>query len=276
MMGHFFLFMLVVVFSVSATGCVLRGTVDAWRNDMYNIKMRVLGIEQGLDKTTKKSADKANINAKQYMSNRQRLDTIDESLQNIRGKLDALKVGVITGRYPGLDVESESVAGAIGELEVKVAGIEESHTTLMQEFKRLVALYDRKNSVRQNKKRKKITTVDGLRTAFSKKRFTHIFEDARGVVKRVRNEDSRQEAMYLYAESTYKLGKIRDAALHFNELVDFASDGKYVKTAKVRLGDCFRHLGDVATAKLFYEDIIDAYPKSDEAQRAAEKLKTMQ
>ena len=267
--------MALMVISLSSSACVTHSTMNAWRSDVHNLKKRVLELERGLLEATEASTNKGNISTKQYTSNRQRLDDIDVKLQTIMGLLDSLKVGVITGKYPGLELESESVAGSIIDLQTRATEVEKSHTVLMQEFKRLVALYDKKRKVRQNKKRKAIADLQGLRFAFEKKRYLHVFEDARPVIKRMKEGDSKHEAMYLRAESAFKLGKIRDAALYYNELVEHADDGKYTKTAKVRLGDCFRYLGDVATAKLFYEDIVRSYPQSQEATKAEEKLQAM-
>ena len=77
------------------------------------------------------------------------------------------------------------------------------------------------------------------------------------------------------AESTFKLGRIRDAALHFNDLAEAGSDKKYLRLAKLRLGDCFRYLGDKQTARLFYQDVVTNFADSEEAKKAAEKLEAL-
>ena len=262
-----------IAFGINA--CVTHSTMNTWLADMHSLKKRVLELERGLLEATEESANKGNISTKQYTSNRQRLDDIDAKLQTVMGLLDAVKVGVITGKYPGLDSDSESIAGSISDLQMRVTEIESSHTVLMQEFKRLVALYDKKRALKQNKKRKTISSLKGLRTAFEKKRYLYVFEDAKRIIKRMQESDNKHEAMYLHAESAFKLGKIRDAALYYNELVEKSGEGKYTKTAKTRLGDCFRYLGDIATAKLFYEEIVRSYPESQEAVKAEEKLQAM-
>ena len=264
-----------VSMSLSINACVTHKAMNTWLADLHSLKKRVLELERGLLEATEDSANKGNISTKQYTSNRQRLDDMAAKLQTVMGLLDALKVGVITGKYPGLDSSGESIAESISDLQIRATEIEKSHTVLMQEFKRLVALYDKKRAVKQNKKRRTITNLKGLRSAFAKQRYLHVFEDARAIIKRLQAGDNKHEAMYLHAESAFKLGRIRDAALYYNELVERAGDGEYTKTAKVRLGDCFRYLGDVATAKIFYEDIVRSYPQSQEAIRAEEKLQAM-
>jgi TolA-binding protein len=40
----------------------------------------------------------------------------------------------------------------------------------------------------------------------------------------------------------------------------------------MRIGDCFKNLGDDTTARLYYEELIKEYPKSEEASKARESL----
>ncbi|MDE3269548.1 MAG: hypothetical protein OYH77_04620, partial [Pseudomonadota bacterium] len=218
---------LLVVLSLLFGACVTPSTMNSWRADVHHIKKRVLELERGLLEATEDSTNKGNISTKQYTSNRQRLDDLDVQFQKVMGNIDALRVGVITGQYPGLDSETESVASSIADLQTRVAAIEESHTILMEEFKRLVALYDKKRAVKQNKKRQTIASLKGLRIAFDKKRYLHVFEDAKRVIKNINGAANKHEAMYLHAESAFKLGRIRDAALYYNELVEQSSEGKY-------------------------------------------------
>jgi TolA-binding protein len=65
---------------------------------------------------------------------------------------------------------------------------------------------------------------------------------------------------------------MREAALKFNEFLESKPGKKYLATAKMRIGDCFRHLGDGATAKVYYEELIKEFPDSDEATKAKEGL----
>lgn len=264
-----------LVLSLFSFSCATKNTTTALQSDVFLLKKRVLDVEHELGLARKRDQDKVAITNKRFVSGLQRLDVLEAKLRNMMGLIDALKVGVITGRYPGLDANSESVAGAITDLQMQVEEISTAQDRLLKEFKSLLSLYNKKKSIRRSKKRKKIANLAGLKTAFSRKRFKHVFEDAQAVAVKLQGK-GKEEALYLLAESTFKLGKIRDAALHFNELLELNAEGKYVKTAKIRLGDSFRHLGDTATAKLFYQDLLDNHPKSAEASKAAEKLKSLQ
>ena len=265
-----------VLMLLLTSACVTRVKHAALQSDVFVLKKRLLDMEQGININRKEQVDKNTAGSKRLAGVQERLDALERSIQRITGKLDALKVGVITGRYPGLSAEHESVAGTLSQLQLQTDSLVETQKTLLKEFKALLALYDKQNKVKRSKKRKKIKALAGLKTAFERKRYLHVFEDAPALITRTQDQEIRLEVMYLLAESTFKLGKIRDAALHFNDLLEVDSEKKYMRFAKLRLGDCFRHLGDKKTARLFYQDVISNFADSDEAKKAMEKLQALQ
>ncbi len=263
-------------FLILTSACATRAKHAVLEGDIFVLKKRMLDIEHGITATRQEQDSKSTAGNRKIAGVQGRLDAFENKLQKITGQLDALKVGVITGRYPGLSSEHESVASTLSKLQTRTAELSATQATLLKEFKALLALYDKKKHVKRSKKRKKITNLAGLKTAFERQRYRYVFEDAPTVIKRLRGKSTRFEAMYLLAESTFKLGKIRDAALYFNDLVEAGGDDeKYLRLAKLRLGDCFRFLGDKKTARLFYQDVVDAYAGSEEAHKATEKLQAL-
>lgn len=260
---------------VLASACATRAKHAALESDLFVLKKRMLDIEHSIDTTRKEHDTKSTTGNKRIASVQNRLAALEAQLQKMTGLLDALKVGVITGRYPGLGAEHESVAGTLSDLQARTGALRATQETLLKEFKALLALYDKKKKVKRSKKRKKITSLAGLKTAFGREHYRYVFEDAQAVIEGLQDQATRVEAMYLLAESTFKLGKIRDAALYFNDLVDAGGDKKYLRLAKLRLGDCFRHLGDKKTARLFYQDVVSNFATSEEAEQATEKLQAL-
>lgn len=260
---------------VLASACATRAKHAALAGDLFVLKKRLLDIEHSIDTSRKEQDTKSTTGSKRIATVQNRLAAIEAQLQKMTGLLDALKVGVITGRYPGLSAEHESVASTLSDLQTRTDALSATQATLLKEFKTLLALYDKKKKVKRSKKRKKITDLAGLKTAFTREHYLYVFEDAQAVIEGLQDQATRVEAMYLLAESTFKLGKIRDAALYFNDLVDAGGDTKYLRLAKLRLGDCFRHLGDKKTARLFYQDVVSNFAASEEAKQATEKLQAL-
>jgi TolA-binding protein len=65
---------------------------------------------------------------------------------------------------------------------------------------------------------------------------------------------------------------MRIAALKYNEFLESNPPKNYLPLVKMRLGDCFRNLGDAGTAKIYYEELIKEFPNSNEASKAKERL----
>ena len=123
-------------------------------------------------------------------------------------------------------------------------------------------------------KRKQAKTVDALKKAFADKRYRHVKEDAPSVIKKYKKgTTNRKDSQYMYAESLYKLGDIKNAALEFDEYLK-SKPKKKIAHANLRLGDCFRHLGEPATAKIYYDEIVSSYRNSEEAKLAEKRLQS--
>ena len=43
----------------------------------------------------------------------------------------------------------------------------------------------------------------------------------------------------------------------------------------MRMGDCFRHLGEYSTARLYYSELIEEFPRTTEAERARQRIKEL-
>ncbi len=122
---------------------------------------------------------------------------------------------------------------------------------------------------------KSLTTVKQFRDAYGKRQFKRVAEDAPGAVKSATKPKEREEISFLHAEALYKLGQMREAALQFNEFIDSKPAAKYLPQARLRMGDAFRNLGDPATAKIYYQELITKHPKSPEALKAKDRLKEL-
>ena len=81
---------------------------------------------------------------------------------------------------------------------------------------------------------------------------------------------------YFYSESLFKLGRISEAAIAYDALMKEKNLAEKTSKVRLRMGDCFRFLGETKAALLYYQELIDKHPKTDEAKYAKkyiEKLK---
>ncbi|MES2744943.1 MAG: tetratricopeptide repeat protein, partial [Bdellovibrionota bacterium] len=206
-----------------------------------------------------------------------RLDKIAIEIQRVKGDIDALRVGIQTGVLPGADGTQETAAqknmadvlsriDAIEENQNKIiAAIDKAIETKKPEKKRANDDADKKEGA------EKIKTFKDLKTAFDGKNFKAISDNGDKVVDSFKQKKTRQEALFMLAESHYKSGKIRDAALRYNDYLE-SKPSDNLSFSLLRMGDCFKQLGDVDTARIYYQELIQKYSKSEEAKQAKEKL----
>ena len=237
-------------------------------SEIFALKTRVMELENSLGAGGKtiKTADESN--KKNLASVNADVERQKIEIQKISGEMDRLRVGVVTGELPGGDPDQESIAKTLNSIVTRIEAVESNQNEILAALKKAGA-----NT--PGKKKAKITTLKSLKIAFDKKKYSQVVENGPAVVKKMKTRKSRESALYILAESLYKLGKMREAALKYNEFIDVNPGSKMVSHAKMRMGDCFRHLGDAATARLYYQELVDKYPKTDQATKAQARLKEL-
>ena len=255
----------VIASSVALTGCMSNNDGEELRNQLFKAQKRLLQLEETVERAgeeTKSSGSRAN---QKIATTDLRLNKIDNDFMKIQGELDTLKRGVITGELPGMEQQPDSVAKAISGLEERIGELEKTQMEI------LVLLKSKK--AKKSRKRLPLKNISDLKKAYEKKQYLYVVEDAQKIISSLKEEKLNSEARFLYAESLFKLGRLRDAALRFNQLAsESVPEGKGSHIA-YRLGDCFRLLGDKKAATLFYNEVIKKFPESDEAEAARDQLK---
>jgi TolA-binding protein len=257
---------------LAVTGCITPSEKREIHGDIFDVKTRLLNVERELVDTNKEARNTGDSAAKRLAGTRSDIERLQSELARIKGDLEALKVGVSTGQMPGADPNDESsVAGKLAALTTRLEAIETAQAELLDAIQKAGVKKNASAAKHGDGDSRKADTVDELQKAFDAKRYKQVAEDAPKLTKGGRAED-RQTAQFLWAESLFKLGKMSDAALKYNEFLESKPAKKHQPLAKMRLGDCFRHLGDTETAKLYYEELIRDFPDTEEATKAKERL----
>jgi TolA-binding protein len=263
----------------SLAACVTPAEEQQLRDDIFGLQTRVLQMEnqlsaQGKEINTATSRQEASVST--------RLDKIAIELQRIKGDIDALRIGVTTGQLPGTDPDQEgSVAKTLTLLNERMALVEENQNKILGAIDKSVEA-SKKSGKKDDKAKEKaakaaekksasLKNLDDMRTAFDKKKYKAIAEDGEKVLAGLKGKKDKQEATYILAESLYKSGEIREAALKYNDYIE-SKPKDNMSLALLRMGDCFKQLGDAETAKIYYQELIQKYGGSAEAKQAKDKL----
>jgi TolA-binding protein len=260
----------------SLTACLTPAEEQQLRDDIFGLQTRVLQMEnqlsaQGKEINTATSRQEASVST--------RLDKIAIELQRIKGDIDALRIGVTTGQLPGTDPDQDgSVAKTLSQLSERMTAVEENQNKILGVVEKSVEAGkksekkdDKAKAAKAEKKSSSLKTLDDMRTAFDKKKFKTIAAEGEAVLSGLKNKKDKQEATYIMAESLFKAGDIREAALKFNDYIE-SKPKENMSVALLRMGDCFQQLGDAETAKIYYQELIQKYGSSAEAKQAKNKL----
>ncbi|WP_141731226.1 tetratricopeptide repeat protein [Oligoflexus tunisiensis] len=261
----------------SLTACVTPAEEQQLRDDIFGLQTRVLQMEnqlsaQGKEINTATSRQEASVST--------RLDKIAIELQRIKGDIDALRIGVTTGQLPGTDPDQEgSVAKTLSEMSERITAVEDNQNKILGVIDKSVEASrksdkkkeEKSKAAKAEKKSSTLKNLDDLRTAFDKKKYKTIASEGEKVLAGLKKQKDKQEATYILAESLYKSGEIREAALKFNDFIE-SKPKDNMSIALLRMGDCFKQLGDAETAKIYYQELIQKYGSSAEARQAKDKL----
>lgn len=259
---------LLVLFLLGVSACITSQREQELRDDMFALQKRVLSLEDEIQSREESAKSDGKTATKVLASTQTELDRVNVELRKIRGDIDQLRVGVMTGQLPGTESSEgggESVAGTLSQLSTRMDALEGSQQEILSAINQL------EGAGKPKRDREAIKGLAGLKAAFGKQQFKAIVEDAPGLARQASSKD-REEIIYLHAESLYKLGRLRDAALRYHDLIEKYPASEHGAHSKLRMGDCFRHLGDRDTARSYYEDLLKNHPTASEADKAKERL----
>lgn len=290
------------------TGCFTPAKERQLHDEIFGLQTRVMQLEGALMDENTPAGEAAK---RRLASTAADIEKISNEMNRIKGELDALKLGVSTGFMPGVEGDqSNSVGGKIRSLSERMATLESTQGDVVASLEKQgvnlkspkkseptrtaertsdasvdrsldkpsekVSDNEKPASVEEPRKSdKSLATLKQFRDAYGKRQFKRVIEDAPAAIKLLTKVKDREEVAFLHAEALYKLGQMREAALQFNEFIDSKPAAKYLPQARLRMGDAFRNLGDPATAKIYYQELITKHPKSPEATKAKDRLKEL-
>jgi len=251
--------------ALTLSSCITTEREKKLKDDIFNLQTRLMELE----KTSKVKTEEIHENTNQKMASAStQLDRVNRDVQKIAGEIDALKVGITTGQMPGTDPNAPSVAASIANIMTRLDEIDAKIEAI--QTKQAAAPAGNKGGNAES-----LSSTKALRAAFKDKRYSQIVSDVPDHLASAKDKSYKLEATFYLAESLFKLNKSKEAALRFNEYLDLGGTGEQVPYAKLRLGDCFKAIGDNSTARLYYEDVTKNHAKAPEAEKARKQLKEL-
>lgn len=117
-------------------------------------------------------------------------------------------------------------------------------------------------------------TLQKGKSLFDAGKYDDAIEVLKEVLDKAKGNDAK-EARYLLAESYFGNKDYGLAALEFAQFRKSWPDDKRVAKAIYRQASAFRSLKKTKEAKLFYQELVDKFPKAPETTQAKKELKAL-
>ena len=248
---------------------------DELRKELFDVNTRLLTLES-------ETHDKQQINSRQYVSASGRVEQIESSLQKINGELDRLRIGVQKGEIPGEDHESslakqlEDVREKLKDVDAEtLSKLDERVSSLEKAQMEILALLEKLNKKKGEKKSSSLNSLKAIELAFQKKHYKEIVEEAPLILEKKAHKD-KDAVRYYFSESLFKVGNLKEAAISFSELIKKDKLGEWGPKIHLRMGDCFLHLGDKKAALVYYKQVLGKFPNAPETASAKKHIKKLE
>lgn len=254
------------------TSCITPAQKREMDDHIYRLQTRLLQLESNLANSRMADQRAGEVNNKHIAATSSDVERLGIEVKRVKGEIDALKIGVQTGQMPGVEGHQEGSIGAqLTEIRARLEAVENQQKEIINALESSGSggakkLSEKKESITPSE------TSDGesVQTAYKRKKYKDVVELAPTAISKAKGKE-KMSLLMVYGESLMKLQRYKEAALQFNELVELKPGEKQMASAKLRLGDAFKAMGDKDTSKLFYDEVATRYagtPEGDKAKRA--------
>jgi TolA-binding protein len=116
-------------------------------------------------------------------------------------------------------------------------------------------------------------TLENGKRLFDEGKYEEAADILRAVITKSHNRDEVKKAHFFLAESLFAGKDYASAALEFSDFQKNYPKDSQIPTAIYRQANAFRNLGKNKEAKLFYQELIERYPKNALAAKAKTEKK---
>jgi len=248
-----------------AAGCASRGDVESVQRDSYDLKNRISRLEKDMGEIRQETKDELQTTVKNLRKGAADLqatqDTIRVDIQELSGKLDDLKLQV--------QKPAEEKAFQREEAERRLAALEDRMQKLE---KKLGATADSKGvpaaETPENIYENGLSLFKSGDMQKSREAFTLFTE-------KYPRHELKPNALFWIGESYYGEKKYEQAILAYQEVIKNFPKKDKAPGAMLKQAMSFKALGDKKNARYVLKELQEVYPRSAEAKKAQQLLKTL-
>jgi tol-pal system protein YbgF len=234
---------------------------------------RDLRMEQDLEEMKRRLAQ----SERSVVTLRQdRSDTTSERLELLAKQQAEIQAGLDT-----LRVESQSVNGRLQEMAQTNARLREDLSLVQDDLSlKVSALEERLSRVEEAQAARPVSPAatpealyqQGLELIQKEGAFNRGREQMETFLKRYPGHELAVNATYWVGEAYFGEKKYENAILQFQEVVQKHGSHPKAAAALLKQGLAFKALGDDKNARVILRQVVERFPKTEEAKKASERL----
>ena len=232
--------------------------ISGQRGDVEKLQARFDQYEKNYAETTRAIREnQANLNAD--------LGNVRDEVRTLRGQMEEMKKGFTAmGRSQTMNDRLDDLASRIGRIEDSMgSGKKEPHGQRSE-----ATGGEPSAEVKTDPK----TAYDACYKLFKNGQYAKARGEFQKFLKQHPNTTYSDNALFWIGETWYIEEKYEKAIVEYEKVIKGFPTGDKVPDALLKQGLSFQKLGDKASAKIVYQQIINKYPQTSQARAARAKL----
>jgi tol-pal system protein YbgF len=258
-------------------GCATQSDVNTIDNRLTEMELRDAELSRGREALKSDVETRNQELRKQSASLRAELEQMNEEIRMLSGRLEELDHSMQQQQRAVEESEKkrqeklDRLAQTTDQNSDKIIRLEQ-YLNLESGQKPMVAA---KPGVSAEKPLSEDEVYRSAKQAFDQGDFEAARTDFQEFIKRYPNSKNADNAQFWIGEIYYSEKWYEKAILEYQNVIEKYPTGNKVPAALLKQGLAFANIGDKPNAKLILEELRRKYPDSNEAQIAAEQLKTL-
>ncbi len=269
-----YLYLLVTLLLFSLAGCATKGDLVAARQDIDELKSRLISAEKSIKAVKDEAKESVEKSSREAIKN---LETLRKGTADMQANLDVMRldVHVMTGKVEDIGIAakkpfdditllkedtSKAVQSMQDRLKTLELGLNDANAKIVAISKSIETPPTPENLYKQAHDLLKTGDTKQARELFTK--FSDQFP----------SHKLASNARYWIGETWYMEKNYEQAALEYQRVITEFPGKEKVSAAMLKQAMSFNEMSDLKSARFLLKELLEKFPKSDEAPMAKDLL----
>lgn len=260
-----------LLFLLALPACATKGDFNALQQDIEELKVRSISHEKSISAVKAEAKEIAESGSKEALKS---LDTLRRGTADLQANLDSIRVDFqsMTGKlddlgnaskkpYEDISLLKEDTAKSVSAMEMRIKKLESD----LEQTNAKIAAAVKAAETPESSYQKALDSYKKGDAAAAREQFSRFVEQ-------YPDHKLAANARYWIGETYYNEKNFEQAALEFQRVIKEYPGKEKVPAATLKQAFSFRDMGDSKSARYLLKELLDNYPKAEEAGAAKEAL----